>query len=77
MISPARQVMPPSLYVYGYSPGSPAPIIPGRYGIASTSGIWHSAEVSRMAISIPLCMVSSTVATRYPVFSATASPGSR
>ncbi|MEO6772697.1 MAG: carboxynorspermidine decarboxylase, partial [Kofleriaceae bacterium] len=42
--SPARHVIPPSLYVCGFAPGSPAPTIIGRYGISSTSGMCAVAE---------------------------------
>ena len=45
-------------------PGSPPRYTGGRYGTSSTSGIWHAAEVSRIAMSLWLCITSSTVATR-------------
>ena len=51
----------------------------GAHGFStSTSGIWQAAEVSRMSIFMPLfSTISSTVVSRYPASSATASPGSR
>ena len=39
--------------------------------------MWQAAEVSKMAMSMPLWTISSTVETKKPAFNTTASPGSR
>ena len=52
--------MPPRRYVCGFAPGSPRSTITGRYGISSTSGMCAVADVSRIAMSMPLWNVSIT-----------------